>query len=265
MVREQYEVSWKDYYEILQVHPRAEAEVITAAYRKLAQMYHPDRNKSEAADGKFKEINGAHEVLSDENRRARYDQVYWTSQSIPYDSGSWSTDAPEWSPQEEDESRWEHTWDSEPYPRHPNPQRHFLPDMVSALVARLSPNPDESQRIIPWPSWSWQRVCLMGSLPLAALMLIIAAAGAIWPLVGFAVLFLGLAVYAAVATHWMRATRHAPPLARAAGGACIVLSGLSYALGTAYAVLFVVFMVLIMMLAGAMLKAMLEGSAKRYK
>jgi DnaJ-domain-containing protein 1 len=73
MPREQYEVSWKDYYEILQVHPKAEPEVILAAYRKLAQVYHPDRNKSESATQRFQEINEAKEVLSDPERRARYD------------------------------------------------------------------------------------------------------------------------------------------------------------------------------------------------
>lgn len=80
MPREQYEIRWKDYYEILQVHPRASAEVIAAAYRRLAQMYHPDRNGSSDATEKFKAINEANEVLSDPQRRARYDQVYSAAQ-----------------------------------------------------------------------------------------------------------------------------------------------------------------------------------------
>ena len=69
MPREQYEVHWKDYYEILQVHPRAEPDIIAAAYRKLAQLYHPDRNNSPTATERFQEINGANEVLSDQERR----------------------------------------------------------------------------------------------------------------------------------------------------------------------------------------------------
>jgi len=87
MPREQYEVIWKDYYEILQVHPKAEPEVILAAYRKLAQVYHPDRNKNELATQKFQEINEAEEVLSDPDRRARYDEAYLARQGST--NGGW--------------------------------------------------------------------------------------------------------------------------------------------------------------------------------
>jgi preprotein translocase subunit Sec63 len=62
-----------DYYAILQVSPAAEKEVIEAAYRKLAQKYHPDINRSEGAEEKMKRINAAYEVLSDPAKRAAYD------------------------------------------------------------------------------------------------------------------------------------------------------------------------------------------------
>lgn len=62
-----------DYYGILQVHPRAEKEVIDAAYRKLAGKYHPDVNRSPDAAEKMKQINIAYEVLSDPVRRAEHD------------------------------------------------------------------------------------------------------------------------------------------------------------------------------------------------
>lgn len=62
-----------DYYAILQVSPAAEKEVIEAAYRKLAQKYHPDINKSPGAEEKMKRINAAYEVLSDPAKRAAYD------------------------------------------------------------------------------------------------------------------------------------------------------------------------------------------------
>lgn len=62
-----------DYYAILQVSPTAEKEVIGAAYRKLAQKYHPDTNKSPEAEEKMKRINAAYEVLSDPDKRAAYD------------------------------------------------------------------------------------------------------------------------------------------------------------------------------------------------
>lgn len=61
-----------DYYAILQVSSDAQKEVIDAAYRKLAQMYHPDVNKSPDAEEKMKRINYAYEILSDPIKRAAY-------------------------------------------------------------------------------------------------------------------------------------------------------------------------------------------------
>ena len=62
-----------DYYGILQVHPRAEREVIDAAYRKLASKYHPDVSQISDAEERMKQINTAYEVLSDPDKRAAYD------------------------------------------------------------------------------------------------------------------------------------------------------------------------------------------------
>jgi len=64
----------RDYYEILGVSKTATADELKRAYRKLAMQYHPDRNKTKEAEEKFKEINHAYEVLSDEKKRATYDQ-----------------------------------------------------------------------------------------------------------------------------------------------------------------------------------------------
>ncbi|WP_214847576.1 molecular chaperone DnaJ [Exiguobacterium sp. s193] len=64
----------RDYYEVLGVARDASAAEIKRAYRKLARTYHPDVNKESDADAKFKEISEAYEVLSDDNKRARYDQ-----------------------------------------------------------------------------------------------------------------------------------------------------------------------------------------------
>ena len=64
----------KDYYAILQVHPRAEPEVIEAAYRRLSRKYHPDVSGEADAGQRMRELNEAFEVLSDPARRRAYDR-----------------------------------------------------------------------------------------------------------------------------------------------------------------------------------------------
>lgn len=64
----------KSLYETLEVNESASADEIKKAYRKLARKYHPDVNKDKDAEEKFKEINAAYEVLSDEQKKAQYDQ-----------------------------------------------------------------------------------------------------------------------------------------------------------------------------------------------
>ena len=68
-------MKYKDYYEILGVSRDADASAIKSAYRKLARKYHPDVNKTKEAEEKFKDINEAYEVLSDKNKRQRYDSL----------------------------------------------------------------------------------------------------------------------------------------------------------------------------------------------
>jgi len=67
-------LSRRDYYEILNVARDAGKDDIKNAYRNLALQYHPDRNKSPGAEEKFKEISEAYAVLSDDEKRAQYDQ-----------------------------------------------------------------------------------------------------------------------------------------------------------------------------------------------
>ncbi len=64
----------KDYYEILGVSRSATDSELKSAYRKLALKWHPDRNKESGAEAKFKEVNEAYEVLSNSEKKAKYDQ-----------------------------------------------------------------------------------------------------------------------------------------------------------------------------------------------
>ncbi len=64
----------RDYYEVLGVARDTDADAIKKAYRKLAIQLHPDRNKEAGAEEKFKELSEAYAVLSDAEKKARYDQ-----------------------------------------------------------------------------------------------------------------------------------------------------------------------------------------------
>lgn len=69
-------MDYKDYYKVLGVDRKASADEIRSAYRKLAMKYHPDKNPGDKkAEEKFKEINEAYQVLSDDQKRAHYDRL----------------------------------------------------------------------------------------------------------------------------------------------------------------------------------------------
>ncbi|HEX9057848.1 MAG TPA: molecular chaperone DnaJ [Ktedonobacterales bacterium] len=65
----------RDYYEVLGVQRSANEDDIKKAFRKLARQYHPDVNKDKGAEGRFKEINEAYEVLGDAHKRQIYDRL----------------------------------------------------------------------------------------------------------------------------------------------------------------------------------------------
>ena len=92
-------MDYKDYYKILGVERKASADEIRKAYRKLALKYHPDRNPGDkAAEDRFKDLNEAYQVLSDTDKRARYDQLgsaynNWQGRGAPgnFDWGQWTS------------------------------------------------------------------------------------------------------------------------------------------------------------------------------
>ncbi len=79
----------RDYYEVLGVSKGASEEEIKKAYKKLARKYHPDMNPGDReAEEKFKEINEANEVLSDPDKKARYDQFGFAGVDPNYGAGA---------------------------------------------------------------------------------------------------------------------------------------------------------------------------------
>ncbi len=77
----------RDYYDVLGVAKNASADHIRSAYRKLARKYHPDVNKAGDAASKFKEATEAYEVLSDSEKRAKYDQFGHAGPGMPFGAG----------------------------------------------------------------------------------------------------------------------------------------------------------------------------------
>jgi curved DNA-binding protein len=88
-------MEYKDYYKILGVERKASEDEIKRAYRKLALQFHPDRNPgNKQAEEKFKEINEAYQVLSDPQKRSRYNQLgesytTWQQRGAPQDGFNW--------------------------------------------------------------------------------------------------------------------------------------------------------------------------------
>jgi curved DNA-binding protein len=89
-------MDYKDYYKILGVQRSADEKEIKKAFRKLAQQYHPDKNPGDkAAEARFKEINEAYTVLSDADKRSKYDRL--GAQWEQYERGGGRAEDFDWS------------------------------------------------------------------------------------------------------------------------------------------------------------------------
>ena len=82
----------RDYYEVLDIGKNASKDEIKKAYRKLARKYHPDVNKDAGAEGKFKEISEAYEVLADDNKKVDYDRFGHAGAQAGFSGGGFSWD-----------------------------------------------------------------------------------------------------------------------------------------------------------------------------
>ena len=80
----------KDYYHILNVSPASSQQMIRKSYRMLANQFHPDKNKSASAEEKFKQIAEAYNVLSNKEKRKKYDQSRKTAQTDPFQPRSFN-------------------------------------------------------------------------------------------------------------------------------------------------------------------------------
>jgi hypothetical protein len=195
---EQYELNWKNYYDILGIGPGAEPEVIKAAYTALARKYHPDTGGSAP---RMKEINESYEVLSDPQRKACYD-IYCRKQQSSSATGNGA--------------RTQNSGDAGSTRRGSQPgDRHQYTGSQSRSSQANSP------AILPWPSLTWQRVALFCSIPLG-MGLMLAPFGLWFSVAGFFILI--VACFASIKTRGLSSIGNGWTAAKVSAGFCITSS-----------------------------------------
>ena len=81
-MQEQWQIRWKDYYEVLGLHPSAEPEMIKTVYLMLVRKYNSDQNPSRT-DSKWKSLNEAYEILGTPGKKRAYDLAYRENHEMP--------------------------------------------------------------------------------------------------------------------------------------------------------------------------------------
>ena len=94
--------------------------------------------------------------------------------------------------------------------------------LITSLARSISPNPNEAQRVLPWPSWIWQRLSLFISFPLASLFFLSSFSKEASTGMVLAATWLFFAFYGGIASGWLRATQQTPLVAKLACATAVV-------------------------------------------
>ena len=157
-----------DWYQVLQVHPSAEPEVIAAAYKRLARKYHPDLNASSDATEMMQRLNDAYSVLRDPHKRATYDRVRRQRVRIVLDDEVVSARGPRSRQPQATQARAAQQWNGSRgrarKERHrQEPQRgneSKQPGRHQSRTDRSRPEPQPADHSSSW-NW-WPLACLVG-------------------------------------------------------------------------------------------------------
>lgn len=245
---------WEDYYEILQVHPSAEPEVIKAAYRKLAQKYHPDRNPSSQANSYMKRLNLAYEVLSDPARRARYDKAYRTKKGTSSSNKSSGKGKETYSSnftRPKAEARWygfqnrgsrpnSSPWEGQ------KSRTYYTDSFYEGGIEIESRRGIFSQKTRGW-ELAGLLATMISSVFLLTLALSIKSSEFIAPfLTGLSLS--SLSAYSAYKTNWLRDTGETSPVVKVITGFCVVLGWIWLSIAIFYAVMLTIFAIIVMII-----------------
>lgn len=184
----------------------AEAEVIKAAYAAMAKKYHPDKG---GTSQRMKEINEAYEVLSDAARKARYDAAYQQRQKKSEPQGAYRYQSSSYRQQGQSTSGTANS-----------SYRSYERQRYTEQRQQASRSPPARDKLLPWPSWRWQRVALFSCFPMAIFLVFVMHSTVATALGWF---LLATVSYACIKTRCLNKVKGASICARLAGRLAIVL------------------------------------------